>query len=241
MIKIYSIVLMLLAICFCENTFAQTYYYALTKKIEDGNYYTNTAGGQFITFDKNNCFDSDKYGVTVKNGTLTLYENYGGPFKNYIGNSYFGNVIYRFKTDLSTLNIIVNRNLIYVYKRTTPPSGVTTCTLIKSKSSSSSSSGTTSGYIATPTYNDGWNNTQPSSTYESTTPTPTPRQKTKVRNKCPYCTNGERIPHESVSTFGVDGPRVYCSICNKYFSYGTVHAHHKCNYCDGKGYTEYEY
>ena len=220
---------------------AQTvYYYQLTKTKINDIVSTQNKGGQFIRIYDDFCFDCDKNGKGVNNGQLHLKNK--GEYITYFGESYFGkNSYYKFNQSFSNLNIITPKGDIYAYKRTTPPSGVTTCTLIKSKSSSSSSSGATSGYIPTPTYNGGWNNTQPSSTYESTTPTPTPRQKTKVRNKCPYCTNGERIQHESVSTFGVDGPRVYCSICNKYFSYGTVHAHHKCNHCDGKGYTEYEY
>lgn len=70
----------------------------------------------------------------------------------------------------------------------------------------------------------------------------TARQKTKVRKKCAYCSGkGERIQHEYVSKFGLDGPRVYCNICKQSWSYGTVHAHHKCNHCNGTGYYEYDY
>lgn len=66
-------------------------------------------------------------------------------------------------------------------------------------------------------------------------------QKTVVQNKCPYCKNGEIIQHEFASTLGVDGPRVYCNKCNQSWNYGTIHTHHQCQHCGGRGYTEYEY
>ena len=116
-----------------------------------------------------------------------------------------------------------------------------------SKSKSTNSNSPTYSYPAAPTYQDpypaggGYNGGY--NTYESNTIDNAPRQKTKVRNDCPYCEDGEIIQHEPgrAATFGVDGPRVYCSKCNQSWSYGTVHAHNPCNYCKGRGYTEYEY
>lgn len=59
------------------------------------------------------------------------------------------------------------------------------------------------------------------------------------RRICSYCSGkGETIQHESVATFGLSGPKVQCSKCNKSWSYGTVHAHHTCNHCHGKGYVD---
>lgn len=214
-----------------------TFYYKLTKKIQNGVEYTNTGGGQFISFLDNTCYDSDKYGISVGNGELKFDEYYSNSTKTYVGNSYFGNVVYRFKSDLSILNIIVNKNLVYVYKRDIPPTNQTSCTLIRQKKSNEISSNQA---IHTPMYSDGYSNSYDDSNAMNDKSNIS-SQKTKVRKKCPYCTNGERIQHESVSTYGVDGPKVYCSTCNKYFSYGTVHAHHKCNYCKGRGYIEYEY
>ena len=116
-----------------------------------------------------------------------------------------------------------------------------------SKSKSTNSNSPTYSYPAAPTYQDpypaggGYNGGY--NPYESSTIENTPRQKTKVRNDCRYCENGEIIQHEPgrAATFGVDGPRVYCSKCNQSWSAGTVHAHNPCNYCKGRGYTEYEY
>lgn len=214
-----------------------TYYYKFTKKIKDGIEYTNTAGGQFISFIKGECYDSDKYGIPVGNGKLTLEKLNNNSFKNYFGNSYFGKVVYRFKPDLSVLNIIVSNNLVYVYKRTIAPNGIETCSLIRNKGSRVNSS---SSSTAIRSYNGGFN----SSTSYMVSPngSNSSRHKTKVTKKCAYCGGkGERIQHEYVSTFGQSGSRVYCSKCNQSWNYGTVHAHHRCNHCKGTGVYEYEY
>ncbi len=228
----------ILVLCCSNVIYAQTtYYYKLTKKIQDGVEYTNTAGGQFVSFVNNICYDSDKYGISVGNGQLTLDDEYSNTSKTYIGNSYFGNVVYRFKTDLSVLNVIVNKNLIYVYKKITPDEDIYTSTLIKKRKSNGSSSTYSPPAVTYPAYNNS-NNTHSG----QNSGIGNQRQKTKVRKNCAYCSGkGERIQHESVATFGLDGPRVYCSKCNQYWSYGTVHAHHKCSYCNGTGYYEYEY
>lgn len=233
--------LLFLLVCIPLFSFSQskqTYYYKLTKIIKNGIPNTNVNGWQFITISKNSCYDSDKNGISVGNGTL-YRTNDDSTLKIYSGECYYGNALYKFKSDYSVLNIEINRSLVYVYKRDTPPSGRVTCSLIKKRKSSSS---------PVPTHIPPTNqqiNVGTTNSYDNKTITPNnQRQKTKVRNKCHYCNGtGERIQHEScrVPTFGLDGPRVYCSKCNQSWNPGTVHAHHYCNYCKGQGYTEYEY
>ena len=84
--------------------------------------------------------------------------------------------------------------------------------------------------------NNSYNYSSNYSSNNSTQYSSSSKQGTTTRHKCHYCDGGERIQHEYVSTFGVNGPPVYCSICNRSWSYGTVHVHHKCKYCDGSGY-----
>lgn len=135
--------------------------------------------------------------------------------------------------NFSSLNIITPKGDIYAYKKVAPPSNIETCSLIKNqKNSSSSFIGATISYESAPINN----NTNYTNNVNSSV------KKTKVRKKCAYCSGkGEHIQHEYVSTFGLNGPRVYCNICNKSWSYGTVHVHHRCNHCNGTGYYEYEY
>ena len=114
--------------------YGQTYYYQLSKKIVNNVTYTNMAGGQFITFKGDRCYDSDRYGNSVENGELKLNESLSDNILIYIGPSYFGSTTsYRFNKDKSLLNVYTANGRIYVYKRSTPPSGINTCSLIKDK------------------------------------------------------------------------------------------------------------
>lgn len=212
---------------------AQTiYYYQLTKAKVNGMISTLNSGGQFICIYDDFCFDCDKSGKGVGNGQLHLKNK--GKYITYWGECYFGKgSYYKFNQSFSNLNIITPKGDIYAYKRVAPPSNISTCSLIKSQRNSSSS------IIATTLLSEP---TQINNSANSFNETNTSRPKTKVRKKCAYCSGkGERIQHESVSTFGLSGPRVHCTICNKSWSYGTVHAHHRCNHCNGTGYYEYEY
>ena len=217
---------------------AQTvYYYQLTKTKVNGIESAQNKGGQFICVYYDFCFDCDKNGKGVGNGQLHLKNR--GEYITYFGESYFGKgSYYKFSQSFSNLNIITPKGDIYAYKRVDPPFYQETCSLIRNKKPSN----TTSNAYTTPStgvieYNNSYNSTISSGNFQNEV-----NQKTKVRKKCAYCDGkGERIQHEYVSTYGLNGPRVYCNICNQSWNYGTVHAHHKCNHCGGTGYYEYEY
>lgn len=116
-----------------QNT---TYYYKLTKIIYHGEVKENTKGGQFITFTPSGCFDSDINGVNIGNGNLQYYKEYSSDaVRKYLGNSYFGNAVYKFSSNYNILNIEINKNYIYVYKRTSTPNGVRNSSLVKKNES----------------------------------------------------------------------------------------------------------
>lgn len=116
---------------------AQTYYYRLTKTIIKGHQSTSVSGGQFITFEGKKCFESDKYGQNVGNGSLSYDPENSRQYETYWGSCYYSkNAYFKFNSDKSLLNIDTNSGKIYVYKRTTPPAGVTTCSLIREKNHS---------------------------------------------------------------------------------------------------------
>lgn len=161
-------------------------------------------------------------------------------FIRYKGRSYWGEVTFKFNKELNRLNVINSDGTIYVYTRATPPKNQKTCSLIQKKHSNNLSSAQPFSYS---TNNIGYDNSFNNLDINKCTNLEinTSRQKTKVRKKCAHCSGkGESIQHEYVSTFGLDGPPVYCNICNQSWSYGTVHAHHRCNRCKGIGYYEYE-
>ena len=227
----------ILVLCCSNAIYAQTtYYYKLTKKIQDGVEYTNTAGGQFVSFVNNICYDSDKYGISVGNGQLTFYEEYSNTSKTYIGNSYFGNVVYRFKTDMSVLNIIVNKNLIYVYTKTTPANNIRTCSLIRKKETNSGSGEIkvntsqfqfntnpmpvntySGGYVPVNTYSGGYDNNNTNTN--------------SGKKTCSFCGGTGWIANDDAPDF--TGGTKWCSMCNKQVRMS--HSHEKCPSCGGSG------
>lgn len=239
------IIFCILCVIIQHTLYAQTFetiYYKHTKKISNGIEKTDVSGGQFITFSKDKCYDSDSEGFEIGNGVLKLTDQSNG-IVTYSGQTYWGNAIYAFKSDKSVLNIVVSDKEIYVYKRASPPYGLTTSTLIKGANSNVNS--VTPNSAVTPaysTYAPSYNPVQPSYGSPSSGTNSYQQQKTTVRNKCQYCNgSGEIIQHEYVPTYGTNGTRVYCSKCNQSWSAGTVHSHHTCRHCNGLGYTEYTY
>ena len=63
--KIRLILFCCLACCINICVAQTTSYYKLTRQIVDGQSSTNVSGGQFITFNKDKCYESDKDGFTV--------------------------------------------------------------------------------------------------------------------------------------------------------------------------------
>lgn len=136
------------------NTYSHdTFYYKLTN-IHNNKYSLKIQGGQFITFVGDICFESDKEGIGVGHGTLTYNPSYSSSIiKKYLGKSYWGdNAVFSFSSDKSILNVALENEMVLVYKRTTPPKGVYTCSLIKQQKSNSSSSSGSGGYNPPPVY-----------------------------------------------------------------------------------------
>ncbi len=121
-------------IAFGQSITAQTYYYRYTKSIINGVTDTNVSGGQFITFDGKKCFESDKYGNNVGNGSMAYEANYSRQLnlEIYWGACFHGkNAYMKFNADRSVMEIETNTGKFYVYKRATAPANVTTCSLIR--------------------------------------------------------------------------------------------------------------
>lgn len=137
-----NVLISLLLIAFGQSITAQTYYYRYTKSIIKGVTNTNVSGGQFITFDGKKCFESDKFGNDVGNGSLAYDAENSREIETYWGSCYWSkNAYMKFNADKSLMNIETNAGKIYVYKRATPPAGVTTCSLIHEKEQSKGSTG----------------------------------------------------------------------------------------------------
>lgn len=154
---------------YCQNTI----YYKLTN-IHNNVSSMKIQGGQFITFCGDICYESDYKGIGVGHGTMTYNPNYSSSsVKKYMGSSYFGeDAVYAFSSDKSVLNVILENGMVLVYKRSSPPNDVYTCSLIKSKNTPSNSSSTSSSSTSYPVSN----------TYPSITPSDNSASTTKANS-----------------------------------------------------------
>lgn len=172
------------------NVSAQNvHFYKLTRKIIDGESCTNVSGGQFITIIGAICFESDKYGISVNHGNMKRNNAYSNSqYSIYQGSSYWGeNTTFKFNSDKSVLNVVLDNGDVYIYKRATAPTRQETCSLIRK-------SGGGGSVVVTPPVNPGGqvvmppiNPTSPTNP-GGTTPTPTHgRTAHQVTKSCPLC------------------------------------------------------
>ena len=139
-----NIIILAMLIVFGQRITAQTYYYRYTKSIIKGVENKNVSGGQFITFDGKKCFESDKYGNNVGNGSMAYDAEVSKStrLETYWGSCYWSkNAHMIFNADKSLMNIETNAGKIYVYKRAAAPANVKTCSLIREPEPSSGGGG----------------------------------------------------------------------------------------------------
>lgn len=211
----------------------KTQYYKLVRIIENNVSITDTEGGQFLTFIDDICYESDNKGLGVGHGILRLNKNYSNSsFKIYIGSSYWGNAVtFKFKSDLSVLNVVTDEGDVYVYKRQTAPINVATCSLIrKSKIKGNNDCSP----LVQPIY--GSTNGQSISNNNSNTnsvSTNIPVIKSREPKKCGAC-NGRGWVPETKGVASLGQPDKWCNECNK--TVPANHYHTTCPSCKGKGY-----
>ena len=212
----------------------KTYYYKLSKEVYNGTTSLNVSGGQFITFIGDICFESDKKGFGVGHGVLTMSKDYStSTIKIYIGNSYWGeNAVFKFTTDLCTLNVVTNEGYTYLYRRATAPTNVTTCSLIRNKSSDLSRNfptETTLSPSSLPYNNNGGVTANPQRQANN------PSNSRKVWHNCSLCQGKRTVVREkTVATFGKD-TQWYCNQCGHNVWMSSGHSHVTCLQCRGQG------
>lgn len=228
-ILLFSILLLLSHV----STAQTTYYYKLTKKKVNGVVSENVSGGQFITINKNVCYESDKDGFTVNHGRLDYKSTDENGIRLYVGGSYYGsNSILLFKSDYSSFNIKTDKGDVYVYKRATPPSGVTTCSLIRKPAEKSGSSSKGSGFVP-PAYTQGYPQNTYSASSSSSNSSSTSSSSTS-HIQCNACHGTGRVVKNDATSYSLSTNTRYCSECGQ-----TVHSSHYhtiCTICGGKGY-----
>lgn len=226
--KLCVVLTVLIITCVHGSISAQNVkYYKLVSINKNGVANKKVSGGQFITFVSDICFESNNKGVGVNHGTLKRNNNYSNSQHTvYQGSSYWGeNTTFKFNTDKSMLNVVLDKGDIYVYKRATPPAGQTTCSLIRKKGSGDG--GNDGSYTPTPNpipqYPQQQNPQQQQ--YEQLQPKSQPV-------KCRVCNGTGRIEKMLAGSDG--GNRKYCNECRQLRS--THHYHGTCETCRGNGY-----
>ena len=215
-----------------------TSYYVLTKKMHNGIVSSKVSGGQFVTFLSEICYESNKKGIGVGHGILKFNRTYSNEnYKFYIGSSYWGTeTTFKFKSDLSVLNVVLENGDVYVYKRQTAPPSVTTCSLIRKDGSSSSNSGAYTPSFPNNGYGGGYapnNGSSSSSRIQNTMPS----RKQPTKHSCSLCNGQRRIIKDTYpSLYGQSDYQVKCNECGGYFMRSTGHTHITCPQCHGKGY-----
>ena len=131
------LIIVLLALCQTSFAYAQkrVEYYVHTKTYYKNGTVTTEPGtsGQFITRNGQVCYDSNRDGFSVDNGSLQLKIQQGSTSK-YVGSCYYkGECSYTFYDDRGVLNIEDILGNVYVYKRQTPAAHITTSSLIKER------------------------------------------------------------------------------------------------------------
>ena len=209
----------------------------LVKKLQNSKVLLNVDGGQFVAFVGDICYESDKKGIGVGHGTLKLNKSYSNSqFKFYMGSSYWGEAAtFKFKSDLSVLNVVLENGDVYVYKRQVAPASATTCSLIRKKGNSSGNSGSYSPSYHNNGYGGGYNTGGSSSSSQRQNTTHSRTQPTK--HTCSLCNGQRRIVKDTYpSLYGQSNYQVKCNECGGYFMRSTGHTHITCPQCHGKGY-----
>lgn len=212
-------------------------YYKLTKKKENGKISNDVFGGQFITFRDDVCFESNKNGVGVNHGTMQRNENYSNSqylvYQQKSGSGcYWGkDATFKFTSDKSKLNVVLDNGDIYLYERTTAPAGQETCSLIRKPSSNTggNSGSFPGGNISV--YPDQPNATMPSPPSNSNTGTTQqkPRyEKHEIKDPCHLCYGSGKCStcNGKHWFYGFDGKKITCPNCKP---------DGKCSACGGSG------
>lgn len=202
-------------------TFAQTTIcFVQTKQIENGHKQMGDRSVLFLSITSMGCYDSDKDGISVGNGFLKYVETKDG-IKNYRGDSYWGDAIYRLRFDYSKLNVVdIQSGIIYVYeKRDFNEVASTTSSNIRKKSPSQSSN-PEGQIVVVPTVNRNGHTDD-----------------LNARTTCYVCKGTKREKYYITSAASsIVKKYEHCSECNEMMREYNLHRHRLCTVCKGKGY-----
>ena len=198
---------------------------------------------QFISFIGDQCYESDINGISVQNGIMRRNEYQSNHNTSvYNGTCFCGSQAkFVFTKDMSTLRVTSKNGEKFIFKRVTPPTGVTTSSLIRAHSSDFqnfedyNSITPNSYYQPQQNFQNGNNN----STHNHQAPTnqTTPQRK----RKCVYCNGTGQITKDdsAPASYGIKRPNQQCPVCGKWYDPNVfLHYHQSCYHCGSTGYAK---
>lgn len=213
--RIFMVMAMLVSVCCSTVAQKQVKYYKYVKSIY---LYKNKVDmakselGQFITRNGDYCYESDKYGNSVGHGIMKLTARKGNSVK-YVGSSYYGSGShFTFFDDKGVLNVEAN-GFVYVYKLSTPPPGVTTCSFISGGETGNPYAAPTAPSVSTSGTSGSNTKSKPAKQYNKW-------EATTVYDPCPRCGRSGKCPA--------------CKGSGKQLAYGNRHLE-TCSTCHGSG------
>lgn len=194
---------------------------------------------QFISFIGDQCYESDINGISVKNGIMRRNEYQSNRNTSVYNGTCFcgGEAKFGFTQDKTTLTVTSKNGKKFIFKRVTPPNGVTTCSLIRIHSPEFQNSEKYNSYFPN-------SNIQPQQNSQSGNNTNNHQNSIHqhhTQRKCVYCNGAGQITKDdnASSNFGIEKPKQHCPICGKWYNPNVfVHYHQKCSHCGGTGYAK---
>lgn len=226
----------LLACLFYAGLYAQSErldYYQHTKTVRANGSVENQSGnnGQFVKRTKLNgsprCFDATSRGLDHLNGLL-FYIGQNNSREVYEGKSYWGeNSTYQFDDVNGYLNVKDAKGNVYVFRRTSAPSG-------RTRSSYIISGGAEDGFDHVAE----WNKLQNGNSYSGSGSSGSSSSGSAGRSKsnsssrsCSYCNGAKRIrAHVGTGGYGTSNKKNKCSTCGEWY-YVTTDHWHACPHC----------
>lgn len=194
---------------------------------------------QFVSFIGDQCYESDINGISVKNGIMRRNEYQSNRYTSVYNGTCFcgGGAKFGFSQDKATLTVTSKSGKKFIFKRVSPPKGVTTCSLIRTHSSDIQNSEDYNGYI----YNSNYPPQQNSKNGNTSNDHHNSSHQTQNRRKCVYCNGTGQITKDdnAPSNFGIEKPKQQCQTCGKWYNPNVfIHYHQRCSRCGGTGYAK---
>lgn len=232
--KLITLLALFMAVTMCAQSERLDYYQHIKTVRANGSVETLSGNaGQFVKRTRQyahaRCYDATSRGLDHLNGTLS-YTGNNGSREVYKGSSYWGaGTIYQFDDEKGYLNVKDANGNVYVFRRTSAPSGRTRSSYLKKGASVDGWDGVSE-----------WNKIQANNPNNYDNGSSGSSSGSKVNSKkagsnssrtCSHCHGTKRIrAHVGTGGYGVSNKKKKCNTCGEWYDPSCDHWH-ACPYC----------